>query len=61
MALTCAGISAKRQPSGPGRSEIGTLGQAFEEMRATLEGKQYVENYVQATLTLSTDPAQHAA
>lgn len=30
-----------------GRSEIGTLGDAFEEMRAALEGKQYVENYVQ--------------
>lgn len=33
-----------------GRSEIGTLGQAFEEMRDALEGKQYVEHYVQ-TLT----------
>ena len=31
-----------------GRSEIGTLGQAFEEMRDALEGKQYVEHYVQA-------------
>jgi two-component system sensor histidine kinase CreC len=30
--------------------EIGQLGQAFEEMRVALEGKQYVENYVQ-TLT----------
>jgi two-component system sensor histidine kinase CreC len=30
--------------------EIGELGQAFEEMRVALEGKQYVENYVQ-TLT----------
>jgi len=33
-----------------GRSEIGELGNAFEEMRDALEGKQYVENYVQ-TLT----------
>lgn len=33
-----------------GRSEIGELGRAFEEMRDALEGKQYVENYVQ-TLT----------
>ncbi|MBN2308742.1 MAG: two-component system sensor histidine kinase CreC [Candidatus Hydrogenedentes bacterium] len=33
-----------------GRGEIGALGQAFEEMRTALEGKQYVEDYVQ-TLT----------
>lgn len=33
-----------------GHSEIGQLGRAFEEMRDALEGKQYVENYVQ-TLT----------
>ena len=33
-----------------GRSEIGALGSAFEEMRAALEGKRYVEEYVQ-TLT----------
>lgn len=33
-----------------GRSEIGTLGLAFEEMRDALEGKNYVEHYVQ-TLT----------
>lgn len=33
-----------------GGSEIGRLGTAFEEMRDRLEGKQYVENYVQ-TLT----------
>lgn len=33
-----------------GRSEIGVLGTVFEEMRDALEGKQYVENYVQ-TLT----------
>lgn len=33
-----------------GRSEIGALGVAFEEMRVALEGKQYVEDYVQ-TLT----------
>ncbi|MEE8303543.1 MAG: two-component system sensor histidine kinase CreC, partial [Candidatus Tectomicrobia bacterium] len=30
-----------------GRSEIRTLGGAFEEMRDALEGKQYVETYVQ--------------
>jgi two-component system sensor histidine kinase CreC len=30
--------------------EIGQLGRAFEDMRVALEGKQYVENYVQ-TLT----------
>jgi two-component system, OmpR family, sensor histidine kinase CreC len=30
--------------------EVGQLGKAFEEMRSALEGKQYVENYVQ-TLT----------
>ncbi len=41
-----------RRPPLPllGRNEIGRLGAAFEEMRDTLEGKQYVENYVQ-TLT----------
>lgn len=33
-----------------GKSEIGKLGQAFEEMRQTLEGKKYIEKYVQ-TLT----------
>ncbi|NLI47976.1 MAG: two-component system sensor histidine kinase CreC [Acidobacteria bacterium] len=33
-----------------GSSEIRTLGQAFEQMRDALEGKQYVEQYVQ-TLT----------
>jgi two-component system sensor histidine kinase CreC len=33
-----------------GRSEIGTLGAAFEAMCDALEGKQYVEHYVQ-TLT----------
>jgi len=33
-----------------GRSEIGDMGQAFEEMREALEGKKYVEHYVQ-TLT----------
>lgn len=32
------------------KSEIGELGKAFEEMRDALEGKQYVEKYVQ-TLT----------
>ena len=33
-----------------GRSDIGLLGNAFEEMRDALEGKKYVEQYVQ-TLT----------
>lgn len=33
-----------------GRSEVAVLGKAFEEMREALEGKNYVENYVQ-TLT----------
>lgn len=33
-----------------GRSEIGVMGKALEEMREALEGKEYVENYVQ-TLT----------
>jgi two-component system sensor histidine kinase CreC len=33
-----------------GGGEIGALGNAFEEMRDALEGKKYVENYVQ-TLT----------
>jgi two-component system, OmpR family, sensor histidine kinase CreC len=33
-----------------GNSEVGELGEAFEEMRDALEGKKYVENYVQ-TLT----------
>jgi two-component system sensor histidine kinase CreC len=33
-----------------GRSEIGELGRAFEEMREALEGKKYVEQYVH-TLT----------
>ena len=33
-----------------GRGELGNLGAAFEEMRIALEGKAYVENYVQ-TLT----------
>jgi two-component system sensor histidine kinase CreC len=30
-----------------GRNEIGTMGQAMEEMRTALEGKNYVEQYVQ--------------
>lgn len=30
-----------------GRGEIGVLGKAFEEMREALEGKKYVEQYVQ--------------
>ena len=33
-----------------GTSEIGSLGQAFEEMRDALDGRKYIENYVQ-TLT----------
>jgi two-component system sensor histidine kinase CreC len=33
-----------------GRSELDVMGDAFEDMRRTLEGKQYVERYVQ-TLT----------
>jgi len=33
-----------------GRGEMAALGRAFDEMRRTLEGKQYVENYIQ-TLT----------
>jgi len=33
-----------------GTSEIGSLGRAFEEMRDALDGRKYVENYVQ-TLT----------
>ena len=33
-----------------GTGEMATLGRAFEEMRTALEGKQYVENYIQ-TLT----------
>lgn len=38
-----------RQPPFPklDRSEIGDMGQAFEEMQEALEGKQYVERYVQ--------------
>ena len=31
-----------------GKSEIGLLGEAFEQMREALEGKQYVEEYVQS-------------
>ena len=33
-----------------GGSEIGTLGKAFEDMRDALDGRKYIENYVQ-TLT----------
>ena len=41
----------RREPfPGLGGGEVGQLGKAFEEMRSALEGKQYVENYVQ-TLT----------
>ncbi len=41
-----------KRPAPPslGDTEIGQLGEAFEEMRDALEGKQYVERYVQ-TLT----------
>lgn len=39
----------KRPPPPPtGRGEIGRLTRAFEEMRESLEGKQYVESYIQA-------------
>ncbi|NIA13413.1 MAG: two-component system sensor histidine kinase CreC [Nitrospiraceae bacterium] len=38
----------RTQPPNLGRSEMGALGEAFEEMRTALEGKQYVEDYVQA-------------
>ena len=31
-----------------GHNEIGALGEAFEQMRVALEGKKYVEEYVQA-------------
>lgn len=37
-------------PPSLGRSEIGEMGRAFEEMREALEGKKYVEQYVH-TLT----------
>lgn len=42
----------RRVPAAPrlGRGDMGRLGQAFEEMRDALEGKQYVEHYIQ-TLT----------
>lgn len=38
----------RTQPPDLGSSEVRALGDAFEEMRIALEGKQYVENYVQA-------------
>ncbi len=38
------------EPPPMGRTEIGRLARAFEKMRVELEGKQYVERYVQ-TLT----------
>ncbi len=41
---------ARPTPPAAGRNEIGELAAAFEEMRDALEGRQYVENYVQ-TLT----------
>lgn len=40
----------RASPPHLGGGEIGTLGVAFEEMRSALEGKQYIEDYVQ-TLT----------
>ncbi|MBE0583173.1 MAG: two-component system sensor histidine kinase CreC [Desulfofustis sp.] len=42
-------IAAGGHPHLPslGRSEIGVLGQAFEQMREALEGKRYVEQYIQ--------------
>ena len=44
------GVSAGRRVALPrlDRSEIGDMGQAFERMREALEGKQYVEQYVQS-------------
>ncbi|OGR34122.1 MAG: two-component system sensor histidine kinase CreC [Desulfuromonadales bacterium GWD2_61_12] len=43
------GIGAGRRPAFPelGRSEIAELGQALHQMQVALEGKQYVEEYVQ--------------
>ncbi len=35
-------------PPGPAHGELSELGAAFEEMRVALEGKEYVEEYVQA-------------
>jgi two-component system sensor histidine kinase CreC len=35
-------------PPALGKGEIGELGSAFEEMRDALEGRQYIERYVQA-------------
>ncbi len=40
----------KPDPPELGCNEIGNLGKAFDEMRDSLEGKQYIENYIQ-TLT----------
>jgi two-component system sensor histidine kinase CreC len=36
------------QPPGLGKGELGELGAAFEEMRDALEGRRYIERYVQA-------------
>ncbi|MBN1807647.1 MAG: two-component system sensor histidine kinase CreC [Planctomycetes bacterium] len=41
------GDGKRALPPRLGRSEIGMLGEAFEEMREALEGKKYAENYVQ--------------
>jgi two-component system, OmpR family, sensor histidine kinase CreC len=40
----------KPPPPAPGRTEMAVLAGAFEEMRETLEGRTYVEDYIQ-TLT----------
>lgn len=43
-------VQAGRRPRLPplGHNEIGMMGQAMEDMRVALEGKQYVEQYVRA-------------
>ena len=40
--------AGQRAPLPPVKAEFAELGQSLERMRAKLEGKQYVENYVQA-------------
>lgn len=40
--------AGERAPLPPVKAEFAELGQSLERMRAKLEGKQYVENYVQA-------------
>lgn len=44
------GDNHRATPPEFGSDEVGELGRAYEEMREAVEGKQYVENYVQ-TLT----------